>query len=266
MAAPAIPNPPVALKLLSEPPASHRIATRTVETEAGRRYRLFTAMPAANSAETLPALYMLDGNAAFDALSGDMLASHPGLAVIGIGYETDRGFDFEARARDYTPPAAMPDPRHPTRASGEAARFLAALTRTLIPGLEAALPLDPARRTLWGHSFGGLFALHALAHAPEAFAGYSVVSPSLWWDGGAILDALAQSAPTWPPRAVDLCRTDKVRRSDGSLADPENRVARLEALLAERTDLFIRALAGVSHRAALDRSLPGALAFAAREI
>ncbi|MDM7462598.1 MAG: alpha/beta hydrolase-fold protein, partial [Tepidimonas taiwanensis] len=47
---------------------------------------------------------------------------------------------------------------------------------------ESRLLADPARRSLWGHSFGALFALYTLATRPEAFARYAAISPSVWWD------------------------------------------------------------------------------------
>ena len=38
-----------------------------------------------------------------------------------------------------------------------------------------------------GHSLGGLFTSYALLTRPDAFATFVATSPSLWWDGFAIL-------------------------------------------------------------------------------
>src|SRR3546814_6370767 len=47
---------------------------------------------------------------------------------------------------------------------------------------------DPDRQALFGHSFGGLFALHALYSKPQAFHSIVVASPSLELDGGVLRD------------------------------------------------------------------------------
>ena len=44
---------------------------------------------------------------------------------------------------------------------------------------EDGLRVDPSRRTLWGHSFGGLFTLYALLARPGSFARYAAISPSI---------------------------------------------------------------------------------------
>ena len=51
-----------------------------------------------------PVLYLLDGNAAFDFLTPDHLAQAEGLALVGIGYDTDRQFAREQRTFDFTAP------------------------------------------------------------------------------------------------------------------------------------------------------------------
>jgi uncharacterized protein len=42
-------------------------------------------------------------------------------------------------------------------------------------------------RILVGHSLGGLFAIHVLTSAPDAFNAYVGTSPSLWWDDRVVL-------------------------------------------------------------------------------
>ncbi|MGB6242947.1 MAG: alpha/beta hydrolase-fold protein [Castellaniella sp.] len=44
--------------------------------------------------------------------------------------------------------------------------------------------LDPRRQVLAGHSLGALFALYVLLHRPQAFEGYVLSSPSVWWGQG----------------------------------------------------------------------------------
>jgi len=46
-----------------------------------------------------------------------------------------------------------------------------------------------------GHSYGGLFALHALLRRPQFFSRYAAAAPSLWWQDGFILREAEHPAP-----------------------------------------------------------------------
>jgi predicted alpha/beta superfamily hydrolase len=159
----------------------------------GDRLRVTVAPGAPGS----PTLYVLDPVFLFDLAVGvaTLLRTaarltggpFPDLTVVGVGYPTDDPREvFALRARDLTPTAgaattAFPLPPLPF---GGAAPFLAALADEVVPAVEDRHATDPTRRALAGFSFGGLFALYALFHRPELFAGYVVGSPSLWWDDG----------------------------------------------------------------------------------
>ncbi|HEU5049301.1 MAG TPA: alpha/beta hydrolase-fold protein [Gemmatimonadales bacterium] len=130
-----------------------------------------------------PVLYLLDGEAHFHHATGvvQFLAAQgriPQMIVVGVG-NTDR-------TRDLTPPTE--DPRM-SAAAGGADRFLRFLTDELVPHVDRTYrTLD--YRVLAGHSFGGLFALHALVTRPSAFGGYVAISPSVWWNGQALAKAM----------------------------------------------------------------------------
>jgi len=156
----------------------------------GQRYRVFVAEPPGPApAAGRPVLYVLDGNAAFPvaALLARNVAGRSEVTgqiaplVVGIGYPGDADFDVPARRRDYTPrlPAA-----EPSAAEGGAAAFLGFIEDELKPLIAARHRIDPQRQALFGHSFGGLFVLHALFTRPEAFSTYLASSPSIWWWGG----------------------------------------------------------------------------------
>ncbi len=55
------------------------------------------------------------------------------------------------------------------------------LLKELLPDLESKYPLDPARRTIWGSSLGGLSAFGLGWQFPEAFRQVGVMSGSFWW-------------------------------------------------------------------------------------
>ncbi|HSX58880.1 MAG TPA: hypothetical protein VLF18_01655 [Tahibacter sp.] len=60
-------------------------------------------------------------------------------------------------------------------------------------------PLDLARASYVGHSYGGLSGAYLLATRPQAFARYMLIGPSLWYDGGVIFRLIADRA-SMPPR------------------------------------------------------------------
>ncbi|QEU07574.1 alpha/beta hydrolase [Paracoccus yeei] len=212
------------LRLFQTGAPSHALSQIALPDE-GPGHRLFLAVPRGPAPERgWPVLYMLDGNAAFDFLTPENLALAPGLVVVGVGYDTDRQFARERRTLDFTAPdgpgdGLRPDPVHPGRTAGGAAIFHDRLTGPIRAAAEAGLPVDPARRTLWGHSFGGLFTLYALLARPGSFARYAAISPSIWWDEGLIRRIAQAAAPASLPLLVALGDREKRSGSDGPPPD-----------------------------------------------
>lgn len=242
--------------------------------KAGPGHRLFLAVPRCAPPEGgWPILYLLDGNAAFDFLTPEHLAAAPGLMLAGIGYDTDRQFAREQRTLDFTAPdgpgdGLRPDPVHPGRMAGGAGLFLERLIGPLREATEAAAPVDPARRSLWGHSFGGLFTLYALLTRPQAFARYAAISPSIWWDE-ALIRRVANGAGRMvapPPLLVALGDREKRSGSDGPPPDgPAPATMQFVADLRDRQGLApdVHVLPGLVHIETIAGSLPLALSFAA---
>lgn len=211
------------LRIFRSGAPTHALDQRVVAVGPG--HRLFIAVPKGPApAGGWPVLYMLDGNAAFDFLTPEHLALAPGLVVVGVGYDTDRQFARERRTLDFTAPdgpgdGLRPDPVHEGRMAGGAAIFHDRLTGPLRVAAEAGLPIDPRRRTLWGHSFGGLFTLFALLARPEGFARHAAISPSIWWDEALIRRVAARAAPGGRPLLVALGDREKRSGSDGPPPD-----------------------------------------------
>lgn len=261
-----------ALRLFAQGAPSHRLLEKKVERGPG--HRLFIALPRGSApAAGWPVLYLLDGNAAFDFLTADHLSQVPGLMVVGVGYDTDRQFARERRTLDFTAPdgpgdGVRPDPVHPGRMAGGAAQFLDRLTGPLRAAAEAEAPVDPARRTLWGHSFGGLFTLYALLTRPDAFARYAAISPSIWWDAP-LIRRVAAAAPALtapPPLLVALGDREKRSGSDGPPPDgPAPATMEFVAGLRGHPGLHpeVHVLPGLIHIETIAGSLPLALRFAA---
>jgi predicted alpha/beta superfamily hydrolase len=161
----------------------------------GRRYRVFVATPVQMEAgKRYPVLYVLDGNAYFRIVA-DTLTRQSVLGVVApaivvaIGYPTDNPREvFPLRSFDLTPSPST-DPAMKGRGGGGPA-FLRAIEEDIMPLVESRYPADPARRSFWGHSFGGLFVLNALIAKPALFANYALSSPSIWWNDREVLAAL----------------------------------------------------------------------------
>ncbi|MWD27291.1 alpha/beta hydrolase [Aquicoccus sp. SCR17] len=267
------------LEILQNPPASHRVESWVPGHAPGREgapaTRLFLARPKGQApAAGHPLLVMLDGNAAFDFLTRDLLEAMPGLAVAGVGYDTDKQFAREQRIFDLSPPVApgaepRPDPHHPGRMAGGGEAFLDRLTGPLMAEITARCPVDPARRTLWGHSFGGLFTLYAAATRPGSFARYASISPSVWWDEP-LARRLTEGARFDPdaPTRMYLALGDREKRtgSDGPPPDgPAPATMALADLLRDKPGLRLETevYPGAVHIATLPASLPATLRLAA---
>lgn len=262
------------LQILRSENPTHNMLERTVATGPG--HRIFLAIPKTDPPESgWPILYLLDGNAAYDYLTATHLTLAPGLVIAGIGYNTDRQFSRERRTLDFTPPdgtgdGIRPDPVHVGRLAGGGAVFLDRLIGPLREAAEQGLRIDPQRRTLWGHSFGGLFTLYALLSRPHAFARYAAISPSIWWDEPLMrrIAAQAPAAMALPPLLVALGDREKRSGSDGPVPDgPAPVTMHFLETLREFSGLrpTLHVLREHVHIQTLAGSLPLVLPFAAEE-
>lgn len=128
------------------------------------------------SEKTYPVLYLLDGPGHFHHTTGliDFLSSNgvmPEMIVVAIANTN--------RTRDLTPPLREPNPD--VTNGGGADNFIRFLDEELIPHIDKNFRTHDYR-VLIGHSYGGLFAVHALVHQPDLFDAYLAISPSLQWD------------------------------------------------------------------------------------
>lgn len=193
---------PVALALLSlsvpVPAAEAQPAPRyampftqtwDMASDSGDIYRIFVSYPSSEAPERgFPVLYLLDGNASFASFAETRRLIEYGrlgdVIVVGVGYPTDAAYDAR-RTGDYIKPSADPrDPepqRTPLRPDGRG-KFLDFLTGKLRTEIGSRFKIDRNRQSLFGHSFGGLFALHALYTRPQAFHSIIAASPSLEWN------------------------------------------------------------------------------------
>jgi predicted alpha/beta superfamily hydrolase len=181
-------------------------------TGAVRRVFLWTP-PAPEPKAGWPALWLMDGNAVIGTAVDVMRAqafwpSGTNLgwgALIAVGYPSDDAYDSFRRSWDLGPPPGRSyppfnegGPEVKTGGGAEMARFLLEDAREF---LADHVRLDPQNQSLFGHSFGGLFALWMLFNHPGGFRNLIAASPAITWEGSALLDHLdAFSPPETAPR------------------------------------------------------------------
>ena len=119
--------------------------------------------------------------------------------VVGVGYPTEapaaEGWRqvMSWRSKDLTPER---DEIRETKDSEQLGRvvhtgggenFLRFIEDELIPLVDRNYRTEPRKRTLAGHSYGGLFTIYAMLQRPRLFQNYVASSPGLHHNGKAIL-------------------------------------------------------------------------------
>lgn len=106
--------------------------------------------------------------------------------------------------------AARMDEYTPTRdeekgGGGHAADTLRMLVEELLPRIDSSYRTRAGESAVGGSSLGGLFSLFAALEAPEVFGRAAVMSPSVWWNGRAILNRIDEFHHEVRPRLwVDI--------------------------------------------------------------
>ncbi len=264
-------------------------------------WRIFVAAPAEPPPPAgWPVLVLLDANAGFAtfAETARRAAVRPAATgigptlIVGIGYPIEAPHDRDRRRFDFTAGPAR-EPQGATAAqpadagtaaapeTGGSAAFLRFIRCRLLPVLASRWPLDPARRTLFGHSLGGAFVLDVFARAPALFSSHVAVSPSIWWDEPALLAGLAARERGAPARlalmvgeyeeglapgqagapAAAAIAARRARR--GMVAATRRYAEAARATLGPEARLACAVLAGEDHASVLPAAMSRALRFAA---
>jgi predicted alpha/beta superfamily hydrolase len=137
-------------------------------------------------------IYLQDGQNCFDPATSyaghwsllETMARHATHPVILVGVP-NLG---HGRLREYSPFDDV------VRGPGEGAEYLRYLVRTVKPLVDSHFRTKPGRDStgIAGSSMGGLLALHALIAEARTFSAAWVMSPALWYAGGAIFDWMAR--------------------------------------------------------------------------
>jgi hypothetical protein len=154
-------------------------------------------------AKDVPVIFVLDADMTFSlavevanlrAIGG----AFPRPVLAGIGYGANFAEMAKLRTGDLTPPTSADGAAALGNMtsligdkSGGADALLAFIVDSLAPEINRRCPeASKTRRILYGHSLAGLFAAYALLTRPDAFEAFLASSPSLWWDGFAVLKHL----------------------------------------------------------------------------
>jgi len=135
-----------------------------------------------------PVIYLLDGSADEDFIhivglvqynSFEWINLVPKSIVVGIATVD--------RRRDFTFPTTIEADRKKYPTAGQSGKFISFLETELQPFVEKTFKTTPSK-TIIGQSLGGLLATEILLKKPSLFNEYIIVSPSLWWDNGSLLN------------------------------------------------------------------------------
>ena len=192
MSVPAPAASPSAANEAAAPRLRQRDVTEaSLHSREGLEYRILLSAPRGPApAGGFPVFYVLDGDAWFSTAADIVRMREWGrltpAIVVGVAYPSRAFFDGPRRNYDFTPPGSA-EPDLAPEEQGGADRFLAFLNEVLKPWVGQHASVDASRQVLFGHSYGGLFVLHALFTAPRSFNVYIAASPAIRFSNRIIL-------------------------------------------------------------------------------
>lgn len=139
-------------------------------------------------AEKYPVIYLLDGSANEDFIhisglvqfnSFEWINQVPKSIVVGIATVD--------RRRDFTFPTTLEKDKKRFPTTGHSDKFIAFIEKELQPFIDKKYKTTSSK-TIIGQSLGGLLETEILFKKPFLFNKYVIVSPSLWWDNGSLLN------------------------------------------------------------------------------
>lgn len=143
-----------------------------------------------NSGDTnsYPVIYLLDGSADEDFIHIVGLVQFNSYAWVNqLPKSIVVGIATVDRKRDFTFPTTAAEDKSIYPGSGHSNRFISFIEKDLQPHIQEKYKTS-ASKTIIGQSLGGLLATEILFKKPELFDRYIIVSPSLWWDNGSLLN------------------------------------------------------------------------------
>jgi predicted alpha/beta superfamily hydrolase len=135
-----------------------------------------------------PVIYVLDGSADEDFIHITGIIQYYSFEWINLLPKSILvGIATVDRRRDFTFPTTIAEDKVKFPTSGHSEQFISFIEKELQPYIEKKYKTNPSK-TIIGQSFGGLLSTEILLKKPELFTQYIIVSPSIWWDNGSILN------------------------------------------------------------------------------
>lgn len=144
------------------------------------------------TAANYPVIYVLDGslNEDFIHIAGLVqFCSFPWIDLVPESIVV--GVANVDRQRDFTYPTTVAIDQQDFPRAGGSTAFIEFLSQEVIPLVNKQYRTN-GESMLIGQSLGGLLATEVLFRSPDLFDQYVIVSPSLWWDNGSLMDVPMQ--------------------------------------------------------------------------
>lgn len=139
-----------------------------------------------------PVIYLLDGSADEDFLHIVGLVQYNSFEWINILPKSIVvGIATVDRRRDFTFPTTIEADKKTYPTAGHSDKFISFIETELQPFIEKKYKTTQTK-TIIGQSLGGLLETEILLKKPTIFTKYIIISPSLWWDNGSLLNLNAK--------------------------------------------------------------------------
>ncbi|KAA9042093.1 alpha/beta hydrolase [Ginsengibacter hankyongi] len=141
-----------------------------------------------NDTVQYPVVYLLDGSADEDFIHVVGLYQFNNFSWINrVPKSIVVGIATLDRIRDFTYPTTIEGEKNKFPNAGHSDKFIGFIEKELQPFIEKRFKTNSSK-TIIGQSLGGLLATEILLKKPMLFTRYIIVSPSLWWDNGSLLN------------------------------------------------------------------------------
>ena len=170
----------------------------------------------ASLATKFPVLYMPDGG--LDEDFPHVVNSVDSLIALGVIRPVIIvGIPNTERRRDLTGPTRFATDSAIAKHVGGSFAFRRFIRDELFPVIRARYRTTD-ERAIVGESLAGLFIVETLLAEPTLFSHYVALDPSLWWNGGAVVDSAETrlKAFNFAPRTLDLASSNVADISAGT--------------------------------------------------
>lgn len=143
---------------------------------------------AENDSVKYPVIYLLDGSADEDFIHVAGLVQFNSFPWVNrVPQSIVVGIANVDRKRDFTFPTTIEADKKKYPTTGHSDAFIAFIEKELQPFIEKKYRVS-GMKTIIGESLGGLLATEILLKKPTLFNKYIIISPSIWWDNGSLLN------------------------------------------------------------------------------